>query len=298
MFDIRSTEIPLRAVWTRGKGCADLATALDPDAVRVNGDVGDACIEHRASLLVTRRLSTKFDLIPSAVPHDLDLAAMTGVAALVGGGPHSLLVAEVTARLAERTSLPGRMLCAYRTPGEQAEALTTVELLYRAVPQLEYRTVRVDRAQEVVDQLAEGEAIVVGAPGGSWLQRQVFGTGARLVAKAPAGAVVVKSAPDRVFQYMTEPHYVSPHMSVADVQRLFDVATLAVVDQGMYLGMLRMDALAGASRQESVSTYVAPVDAVRLTDPLPDAEPEVAESIPVTDESGKLLGVLAYPLDS
>ena len=45
-------------VWTRGKGCAELADLLGGgESSRVSGDPAEACINYRADLLVARRLS-------------------------------------------------------------------------------------------------------------------------------------------------------------------------------------------------------------------------------------------------
>ena len=47
--------------------------------------------------------------------------------------------------------------------------------------------------------------VVIGAPGGSWFQRQLFGAGARLQAAAPGGVLVVRQDVPRVYQAMTAP---------------------------------------------------------------------------------------------
>ncbi len=183
------------ALWTRGDGCAELATLLDPEAGRVQGDLREACISARASVLVTRKLSSGLDLTNVAVPHDLEIGSVKAVAALVAGGANSLLAAQVAATLAEALGVPGRMLSAYADDASQPEALTVVERLFVEVPTLEYRAVLADPPADLVAQMREDELMVVGAPAGSWLQRQFFGQGARLVSHAPAGAVVVQAAP-------------------------------------------------------------------------------------------------------
>jgi len=293
--DAQWPEPPFRVVWSRGQGCGDLAQALDAEASRVDSNSVASCLDAKASLLVSRRISTRFDLVPTAVPHELDLESAQAIVALVGGGPSSRLAANVTVRLGQSLGIPTRMLCAYRTEGEQAEALTTVERLFALEPSLEFRTVQADGATEIVESLEEHELAVLGAPAGWWLQRQIFGTGARLIANVPAGAVVVKNAPNRVFQLMDEPTGVSPLMAVRDAQLLFSDRRLAVVEERRLLGMVSQASLSEAEPASLVGDLIEDVDALRQTDLLPEPTDTVDLPLPVVDDDGNLMGMLNPP---
>ena len=286
---------PFHAVWSRGHGCRELANALDGGAQRVDGNTEAACVEERASLLVSRRMSTRFDLVSMAVPHELELEAAEAIVALVGGGPNSRLAANVTVRVGRSLGIPTRMLCAYRTEGEQAGALTTVEQVFALEPSLEFRTVQADSASEIVESLGPHEVAVLGAPAGWWLQRQIFGTGARLLANVPAGAVVVKDAPTRAFQMMDEPVGVGPLMAVRDARLLFSERRLAVVDENRFLGMVSQSSLAEAEPSALVGDLMDEVEALRQTDPLPDVSSSADLPIPVVDGNGRLMGILTAP---
>ncbi len=286
---------PFHAVWSRGHGCRELANALDSRAQRVDGNTESACLGEKASLLVSRRMSTRFDLVSMAVPHELDLTAAEAIVALVGGGPNSRLAAKVTVRLGRSLGVPVRMLCAYRTDEEQAGALTTVEQLFAQEPSLEFRTVQADSAAEIVESLAPHEVAVLGAPAGWWLQRQIFGTGARLLANVPAGAVVVKDAPARVFQMMDEPLGVGPLMAVRDAQLLFRERRLAVVDENRLLGMVSSTRLSSADPTALVGDLIEEVEPLRQTDLLPDGAIPADLPMPVVDGNGRLTGILNAP---
>lgn len=294
MTDARWPDPPLRVIWSRGRGCSALATALDPKAQRVDGNTETASVEARSSLVVRRRMSSRYDLTAVAVPNDLDLDAAGAVVALVGSGPNSRLAARVTARLGQSLGVPARMLCAYRTDGEQAEAITIVEQLFQFEPSLEYRTVQAQGASEIVDSLEANDIAVLGAPAGSWLQRQIFGTGARLLANVPAGSIVVRDGPSRVFQLMEEPAYVSPLMTARDATLLFNAPQLAVVDDGRLLGMVSLWALAKAQPAALVGDLMFVVEPLSQTDPVPDL-PAAGGAIPVVDDDGKLVGILNPP---
>jgi hypothetical protein len=71
-------------VWTRGKGCAELAELLDRGSpTRVQGDLRTECIEARADLLVSRRLPPSFDFVSMAVPSDF----VPGTVGSIGSDP-------------------------------------------------------------------------------------------------------------------------------------------------------------------------------------------------------------------
>ena len=98
-----------------------------------------------------------------------------------------------------------------------------LEQMGAAFPELDLRVVHAQSATALVKDLPAQTLLVLGAPGGSWLQRQLFGPGHRLQVAAPGGSIVVRHAPRRCFHAMTSPsgHVAGPHLSVADAAHLF-----------------------------------------------------------------------------
>ncbi len=288
----------LRVLWSRGSGCAELAELLDKDAIRVSGNVIQAAVDQRASLLVARRFSSSFDVIPTAVPFDVDLSKVESVAALVSGGPHSEFAASLARTMAGSLSVPARVECAYESEGEQFKALNLVEQLVRAVPDIEAGIVQARSASEVIAKLGEGTLLVVGAPGGSFLQRQFFGPGARLIAKSSIGAIGVQSAPRRTFLAMDEPEYVSPHMGAGDAGRLMSGGLIAVVEDGVLIGSVTGTALLMAGDGPRVIDCMRePVSIDRLAtvdDAVAALHSLGVPTLPVVDEAMKLIGTATH----
>ncbi len=284
----------LRVVWSRGKGCSELATLLDSDAQRVEGDLTDFAISNRADLLVSKRFTASFDVIPTIVPFDVSFDEVEVVAALVAGGPHSELAARVARRLGESLVLPTRLECAYENDGDQVSALNVVETLVRLVPGVEAGIVQAKSASGVIQHAGSKTLLVLGAPGGSFLQRQFFGKGARLIAKSAIGAVAVREAPRRVFHGMDEPAYVSPHMGAGDAARVMPGGLLAVVEDGVLIGSVTGTALVMAGDGPRVADCMRePVSLDRL-DTVDDAAKKLRSlgvpSLPVVDDGMNLLG--------
>lgn len=272
-----------------------MAELLSPvDTVRAEGDLVEACLRARADAVVSRRLSSSFDLVPLVVPDGVDLSRSGSIVAAVSGGPHSPLAAAVAARLGLATSLPASMVCAYRDEESQAAAVELIQDLYRQIPDIEYRLVEAEDAQSLTAQLPDDATLVLGAPGGGWLQRTFFGQGAKLIQAASAGAIVVRSAPRRVFQEMGEPVYVSPLHDATDLLRIHSEASLAVADAGMLVGIVRRAALELADPGVAVSELMeAPtsVSALDAVDDVADLWKEFdPDPIPVTHADGALLG--------
>lgn len=284
-------------MWTRGEGCADLADLLSPvPAVRAEGDLLRACVTARADAVVSRRLASNFDLLPQVVPDGVDFSSSGSIVAAVSGGPHSPLAAAVTARLGRVTGLPASMVCAYRDDESQASALRLIQDLYALLPDLEYRLVEAADAPSLTAQLPDDAILVLGAPGGSWLQRTFFGQGAKLIQNAPAGAIVVRSAPRRVFQDMGEPVYVSPLHHATDVLRLHPAGLLAVADGGKLVGVVRREALEIADPGVPVAELMEDPRSVDVTDAVDDAaeiwKDFAPDPIPVTDGHGLVGGLV------
>ena len=285
-------------LWTRGDGCSELAGLLGDATVRVVGDLADACVATRAELMVGRKLPGEFDLVNFAVPVDFAPTNVKAVAAAVGGGPHSALAAWVAGRLARTLGVPGVMASAYADAAGQGSALAIIERLAPEVPELEYRAVEAADMTALVRRLPDRALLVFGAPGGNWFQRLVFGPGARLRHRAPAGAVVVRQVPERVFQHMREPVYVGPWRQVGDTLLMHQEPALAVVEEGVLIGLVRRAALLDAGHAESVGSIMEEPLAVDRLEALSAADSlrVVYEEapIPVVDQHHRMLGSL-YP---
>lgn len=290
-----STDAP--TLWTRGEGCAELAEVLSPGgAVRAEGDLADACVKARAEAVVSRRLSSTFDLVSQVIPDGVDLSKSGSIVAAVSGGPHSPLAAAVAARIGRVTGLPASMVCAYRDEEGQSSAVSLIQDLYSQVPEIEYRLVEAEDAASLTAQLPDDATLVLGAPGGGWLQRTFFGQGAKLIQAASVGAIVVRSAPRRVFQQMGDPVYVSPLLDAVDSLRIHRESWLAVADAGMLVGVVRRDALDLAEPGVAVSELMEDPRSVNLTDAVDDVgdlwKEFSPDPIPVVDGDGWLVGGL------
>lgn len=288
----------LRVVFTRGRGCHELAEALGDDVGRVQGDLAESCLDDRADVLVSKKLPSGFDLVNVAVPVDFESERVTKVIATVAGGPHSVLAAETAITVASRLGVEAEMLSAARSDGEIDAATEILDQVGAYLPDLGRRAVVVDGMAELVENLDDGALLVLGAPGGSWLNRSRTGPGARLRRTAQAGAVIVRSAPDRVFRFMGDPVYVSPLRLADDTLRIHKENTLAVADEGMLVGLVRREGLmkAGAS---PVATVMEEALSVRLDETISQArelEPTFGpDPIPVTDHDEHLVGGLSLP---
>jgi CBS domain-containing protein len=288
-------------LWTRGQGCHELAETLsDVEPVRVVGDIGEACIRHGAELLVSRRMSSSFELVNAAVPVDFDPSSFGSVVAAVAGGPHSELAVRIAERIGKVTDTEAMVTCAFQEESDRERAVGTVERLFEKVPGIEYRMVKAADATELVSGLPERSLLVLGAPGGGWLQRTFFGPGAKLRSEAPAGAVVVRRSPDRVFQVMTDPLFVGPLREAVDILRLHSEPVLAVVDRAQLIGIVRRSVLELADPGVPVQALMEAPESVAMTAPVEDARQLASRfqgaAVPVVDDDGRLVGALAADL--
>jgi CBS domain-containing protein len=292
----RSTMTGWSVVWTRGDGCAELATALAAGEPRLaDSDLRAACVRARADLLVARRL-TSFDLVGTVVPIGFDAESVGSVVAAVGGGPHSVLAARVTERLAAVLGVDGSLVSASAGSGGDAPAERALAGLAHVVSGLPGRVVHVESARALVDELPSDALLVVGAPGGSWLQRQFFGPGKQLIVGAPGGALVVRSAPERCFQRMSDPDPIGARMLVGDVLRLMAGPVAPVVDDGVLVGIVRRADIEGVDPGSPVLPHVEDPVFVSIDDPVESAA-ELMEfldhgPVPVVDAEGRLVGVV------
>ncbi len=272
---------------------------LGDDVIRSSGaNLAESCITERIDVLVARRLST-FDLVPIVVPHDVDLDRVGGVTAAVGDGPHSEFAAEVTDRIAQRLGVSGEMVSAFRTERERRGVSSRLEHLSGRFPRLARRAVEVPTAAALTATLPPSSLLVLGAPGGSWLQRQLLGPGHRLTVAAPAGAIVVRNAPRRCFHRAVPGHRmaVGPYLTVAEARRLLaGQRSMPVAEAGILLGILRHTHLADAPGDVPVSEIMEPPVSVAATESL-EAIADIREHlddgpVPVTGPNGTLIGTI------
>lgn len=286
----------MRTLHSRGPGTTELATLIDPDTQKVGDSLPTSAVEHRAELLVARRTNAAKDLLPVAVPRDIDFDAVGGVVAAVAGGPHSELAARIASTLSARLEVPGRLVCAYQEGGGGRDvAAATVAQLADTVPGVDYRIVEGARVPELLEREGAGSLLVLGAPGGAFLQRQFFGPGARILARADVGAVVVAAAPPRVFQRMTEPEWVAIHLPASEALRLHGLDPLPVVDDGVLVGVAHRVDLERAGSEPVGSCMSEPVS-VDATSDLADVDEVLATvgggSLPVLHQD-RLVGVFS-----
>jgi len=290
---------PWKTVWTRGEGCEELARSLAAqEPIRIEGDLRTACIEARAGVIVTTKL-TSFDLLPTVVPSGVDFDQIGSVVAAVGSGPHSVFAARIAVRLAGRIGVEGSMVSVSPTSDHDAAARETLDQITALVPGIPATLVRESGARALVDDLPPGAVLVIGAPGGSWLQRQFFGPGRKLVVHSKAGAIVVRDAPRRCFHQAGEPAALGAHMRVADAGPLMTHPAMAVVNDGHLVGIVRTGHLAAAPPGGSIESIMEDAVFLQSDDPV-DAAGDLADfldgsPIPVVDANGRLVGSLAPP---
>jgi CBS domain-containing protein len=286
-------------LWTRGKGCAELAETLasEGSSARVSGDLVDACVSARADLLVGRRMASSFDLVGLAVPYEFAREKVRGVVAAVSGGPHSILAAQAAERLGMTLGVPATLISAFRIPQDRPAALMTLESVGRAAPDLSTRAVQADSAAGLVGELREGSLLVLGAPGGSFIQRLFLGPGARLRARAPAGAIVVSQAPRRVYQLMSDPNAVSPLLRAADARRLV-TEPVPVVSEGRPVGLFRPPEASGMATETTVADLMEEPLTIKATALVAEARSLMARRdhapLAVVDRRGDLIGCLRW----
>lgn len=289
----------LRVAWVRGRGCLPLAEVLATgEPIRIDGDLTRSCVANRIDLLVARRISS-FELVPTVVPHNVDLATIETVSAAVADGPHSPLVARLAARLGAKLGVRAELVTAYRTPEELPVAMDRLNRLARPHPGLEWRADQSTNAAGLIDMLNPSTLLLVGAPGGSWFQRQLFGPGHRLLVSAPSGAVVVRDAPRRCYHAATDPAGVAvgPRLTIADARRLIEHPVVPVSEAGLLVGVLRVSALTDAPGHLPVADLMEDPVAVAATEDVASATDlgEFFEGgpVPVVDHAGQLIGTIA-----
>jgi hypothetical protein len=159
-------------VWTRGKGCLELAEILsthEPD--RIQGDLFRGCLDHRADFVVAKKMPGSFELANVAVPVDFDPERITRVSATVAGGPHSELAMNTAAHISNVLGVPLEIVSAHQDADGLGDAMRIVALYGERFPGADRRVVQAQDMNELADTAEDGALMVVGAPGGSWLRR-------------------------------------------------------------------------------------------------------------------------------
>lgn len=282
-------------LFTRGPACAHIAELVSGgEAERVDGDLKTACISNRANVLVTSRAGS-FDLASTLVPSGIDEAHQPpAVIGAVGTGPHSPLVAATTTRLAHALGADALLVTMSAGPEDDRDALDVLESMEDHAPGAETRLVRADHPTTLLESLPPTGLVVLGAPGGSWWQRQFFGAGRRLIHAAPAGSVIVRATDRRCFHSVTEMTAVGPLMQAADAAAITTSAVLPVVADGIVVGQVRVEDLQMADPHTPVG-QLAETAITALADEPIGAITELAEAlgggpVPVVDDEGRLLG--------
>ncbi len=266
MNDSALRVLPLeRVVRTRGADQLDLAWCLDPDAVIAGSDLVESCVKARADLLVTSRIGS-FDLTPVAVPSDFKVTRIRRVVAAIGTGPDSALAAEIAFRIGEALPCPVELVTAVPA-SERSRAERTLQGLAADRPTTSWRIVSSSDPVSVIS-LTEPEALVViGAPQGNWIHRHVFSPAAKLRSRAPAGTVMVRSAPRRVFHHAQRPPFwVGPQLQLKDATGVMPDAVAPVVDQGLLVGIVRRSATATPGAR-TVQDVMEDAPLITMTDP-------------------------------
>ncbi len=244
--------------------------------------------------MVTRKLSS-FDLCSVAVPTDFDPDATTEVVAAVGSGPHSPLAAAIALRIGHRLGVPARGVYAHGAPGPLPSARRVLPEIVDRFPALRFEAIQAPSPADMVDALAPGTLLVIGAPGGSWFQRQFFGPGARIRHRAPSGTIVVKAAPRRVYQAMEPPQAYGPQMRAGDAVAL-GLGDIVVAANGALVGIVSSAELHRGDPGRELAELVSHAPHLEPDEPMDHAVELFAESntaiLPVVDRRGRLVGVL------
>ena len=216
--------------------------------------------------------------------------------AAVGGGPHSLLAAATARRIADRCGVPAKVVAGYGRPDLRRAAQQALELVASAGIGLPMEAVATEHPLELVAALPEGTLVVLGAPGGSWFQRQFFGPGARLRAAAPGGVVVVRQDVRRVYQVMSAPAAVGSHMRVRDVLELTTDPVVLVAEYGKLVGIVRRDMLNDLRSHVEVGTVAELPITVAADEPVDHIllllDEQLGGPVGVVTGDGRLVGVV------
>jgi hypothetical protein len=265
--------------------------------IAARADLKTHCLAERIDLLVARRFTT-FDLVPTVVPHDVSLDRVRSITAAVCDGPHSSLVAAIAARLSATLDVPAELVTVYRDAEELPDAVVRMAKLAAPHPEMGRRIAQSSTVAGVVDTLNSTTLLVVGAPGGSWIQRQLHGPGHRMISGAPGGVVVVRNAPRSCFHEAVDPAGIAlgAGLAVEDARRIMATSSVPVAREGRLVGILRADALTSAPAGATVGDLMEPPVAVLATESIAAVDDLRAflddGPVPVVDGKARLVGVV------
>ena len=294
--DAGPPDVVPRVLWTRGAQCQVLADVLSGSAaIQAGSDVAASCVQAGASLLVARHLSS-LDLCNVAVPHGFSPTEATSIVAAVGGGPHSRLAVTLAYVLGQQLELPVRAVYGHHDSSERNRALAVLDDLTKHLHDVHAEAIQAPSPAAMVSELPAGSLLVVGAPGGSWFQRQFFGPGARIRAKSPGGTIVVRHSPTRVYQVMQPPNAFGPHMRVADALQLADTQHLIVAEKGRLLGLIPRGRLVEAGRDLELQDIMESPVFLSPNEDLDHATELISDhpgsAIPVVDSRRRIVGTI------
>ncbi|MGI9667565.1 MAG: hypothetical protein ACR2N2_10835 [Acidimicrobiia bacterium] len=282
--------------WTRGHSCAEVAEALSGgEAQRIEGDLTQGCVDGRVDTLVSRKL-TSFDFVPVVVPNEVEIDNVGSITVAVGGGPHSPLAVAVAARLGSALSVPTTAV-SVRAPESDGKDQQLSDLT-GPYDNVTSAVVEGTSAVALIDRLDEASLLIVGAPGGSWFQRQIYGPGRRLRIGAPAGVLTVRSSTGRCFHIMQDPvgAAIGADMPVSDALTLAVAPVVAVADQGELVGTVRRDDLEGVDGDTTIREVMDLPVAVQDTDPVESVDELTSfydgSPVPVVDSEHRFVGVI------
>jgi CBS domain-containing protein len=269
----------------------------DSPAIRVEGDLKNACITNRANVLVTAKAAS-FELASTIVPHSIDESQKApAVVGAVGAGPHSRLVAQTTTRIAAGYGADAILVTMARQGEDDEEPLRVLRDVAPFAPEADGRFIRGETAADLIAALPEEGLLVLGAAGGSWWQRQFFGPGRRLMLAAGAGAIVVRVADRRCFHALIETTAVGAPMGVSDASAILTDAVAPVVVDRKLIGIVRKSALAESQCDATVADVMEEAVFVTADDRIEAAADLVdyldGAPVPVVDDAGCLLGGVA-----
>lgn len=287
----------LRVGWTRGEGCLPLAELLSSRPIAVGKQLVATCVEERLDAIVTRGRSP-FDIVSTLTPRSFDAAIVEEVVVAVADGPNSPLAVAIADRVRSTIDVPGRIVTVFRSDAEQVAAELRLATYAGSHPRFSRDAFEAPNVKVLLDALSPGSLLVIGAPEGSWFQRQLLGPGPALIGGAPGPSIAVRSAPRRCFHLMRPAagRAVAPHMGARDALLVTNDATVPVADGGLLLGIVRRQALETASPAASVADVMEDPVAVQTTEPTTAAD-ELAEfldggPIPVVGEKSELVGLI------
>jgi hypothetical protein len=276
---------------------ADELRVLTSDPIPVGKHLVATCVEERLDAVVTRGRSPS-DVVSTLVPRSFVPESIEEVVVAVADGPNSPFAVAIAARVRSVLDVPGRIVTVFRSEAEQVAAELRLSSYAGSHPRFSRNCFEAPNVKVLLDALSPGSLLVIGAPEGSWFQRQLLGPGPALIGGAPGPSIAVRSAPRRCFHLMRPAagRAIAPQMRARDAWLVTRDPTVPVAEGGLLLGIARRDALELASPDASVADVMEDPVAVQTTEPATAAEQLSAfldgGPIPVVGEKSELLGLI------